>query len=105
VFGDPRLVVLDEPNASLDYSGEHMLFEAIERMKAAGTTVVIITHRTGILAATNKIAILQDGALSAFGDRDAIFERHLQKPQIAQRDGNAAPARSAGPPDKIEAQA
>jgi ATP-binding cassette subfamily C protein len=97
VFGDPRLVVLDEPNASLDYSGEHMLFEAIERMKAAGITVVIITHRTGILAATNKIAILQDGALSAFGDRDAIFERHLQKPRITQRDAHAPPARPGGP--------
>jgi len=40
-------VVLDEPNASLDYLGERVLFEAIERMKAANTTVIIITHRVG----------------------------------------------------------
>src|SRR5712671_2966803 len=58
-FGDPHVVVLDEPNASLDYLGERVLFEAIERMKSANTTVVIITHRIGILAVTNKLAIME----------------------------------------------
>ena len=67
-FGDPRLVVLDEPNASLDYAGERVLFDAIEQMKIANITVVIITHRMGILAATNKIAIMQGGAVTAFGE-------------------------------------
>jgi PrtD family type I secretion system ABC transporter len=85
-FGDPHLVVLDEPNASLDHFGERVLFEAIERMKAADTTVVIITHRLGILAATNKIAIMQGGAVSAFGDSREIFERYLARPQVGSRD-------------------
>jgi PrtD family type I secretion system ABC transporter len=85
-FGDPRLVVLDEPNASLDYAGEHVLFEAIEEMKAANITVVIITHRMGILAATNKIAIMQEGAITAFGDSDEIFERYLSRPHITSRE-------------------
>jgi len=85
-FGDPHLVVLDEPNASLDYFGERVLFEAIETMKAANTTVVIITHRLGILAATNKIAIMQGGVVSAFGDSKEIFERYLARPQVAARD-------------------
>jgi PrtD family type I secretion system ABC transporter len=82
-FGNPRLVVLDEPNASLDYLGERMLFEAIERLKAAHTTVIIITHRIGILAATDKIAIMQNGSVSAFGDSKEIFERHFSLPQVA----------------------
>jgi ATP-binding cassette subfamily C protein len=82
LFGDPHLVVLDEPNASLDYLGERVLFEAIERMKAANTTVVIITHRIGILAVTDKIAIMQGGAVSAFGDSNEIFERYLSRPQV-----------------------
>src|SRR5882724_5603040 len=85
-FGDPHLVVLDEPNASLDYLGERVLFEAIERMKAANTTVIIITHRIGILAATNKIAIMQGGVVSAFGDSKDIFERYLARPQVSSRE-------------------
>ena len=90
-FGDPHLVVLDEPNASLDYFGERVLFEAIERMKAANTTVVIITHRLGILAATNKIAIMQGGVVSAFGDSKEIFDRYLARPQVGSRE-SARPA-------------
>ena len=91
-FGDPHLVVLDEPNASLDYLGECLLFEAIERMKAANTTVIIITHRMGILAATNKIAIMQGGAVTAFGDSKEVFERYLKPPQAVTRE--PAPRRS-----------
>jgi PrtD family type I secretion system ABC transporter len=85
-FGDPHVVVLDEPNASLDYFGECMLAEAIEQMKAANTTVIIITHRIGILAVTNKIAIMQGGAISAFGDSKEIFERFLTRPQVTSRE-------------------
>ena len=82
-YGDPHLVVLDEPNASLDSLGERMLLDAIEEMKAANTTVVIITHRIGILAATDKIAIMQGGTIGAFGDSEDIYERYLARPQIA----------------------
>jgi len=82
LFGDPRLVVLDEPNASLDYVGEHVLLDAIEQMKIANTTVVVITHRMGILAATDKIAILEGGRVLAFGASEEIFEQHLSRPQV-----------------------
>jgi PrtD family type I secretion system ABC transporter len=85
-FGDPHLVVLDEPNSSLDSLGERMLFDAIERMKAANTTVIIITHRIGILGATDKVAIMQGGGVSAFGDSKEIFERCLSRPQVASRE-------------------
>lgn len=81
-FGSPRLVVLDEPNASLDYGGERMLLDAIERMKLAGVILVVVTHRMGLLAATDKIAIMEDGAVAAFGDSEDIFERHLSRPQV-----------------------
>jgi len=85
-FGDPHLVVLDEPNSSLDSLGERMLFDAIERMKAANTTVIIITHRIGILGATNKLAIMEGGVVSAFGESREIFERCLTRPQVASRE-------------------
>jgi ATP-binding cassette, subfamily C, type I secretion system permease/ATPase len=105
LFGDPRLVVLDEPNASLDYAGEHVLFEAIEEMKAANITVVIITHRMGILAATNKIAIMQEGAITAFGDSDEIFERYLSRPHITSREtagkNQDAAAQPIPPPSRV----
>jgi ATP-binding cassette, subfamily C, bacterial len=81
-FGRPRLVVLDEPNAHLDHKGEQILFNAIESLKAVGTTIIVITHRTGILPVTDKIAILEDGMLSAFGRSQDIFERYLRRPQI-----------------------
>jgi ATP-binding cassette subfamily C protein len=85
-FGKPSLVVLDEPNASLDYVGERELFEAIEQMKAATITVIIITHRMGILAATDKIAIMQGGAVTAFGGSQEIFDRYLSPPQVASHE-------------------
>lgn len=85
-YGDPHLVVLDEPNASLDSLGERVLLDAIEQLKAANTTVVIITHRIGILAATDKIAIMQGGAISAFGGAEEIYERYLVRPQLSSRE-------------------
>jgi len=104
-FGDPHLVVLDEPNASLDYLGECVLFEAIEQMKAANTTVIIITHRIGILAATDKIAIMQGGAVSAFGDSKEIIERYLTRSQVVSREAasphsNQECEGSVGPPPR-----
>jgi ATP-binding cassette subfamily C protein len=79
-YGDPALVVLDDPNSSLDYEGERMLFEAIERMKCKRITTVIITHRMGVLPVTNKIAILRNSTIVAFGDSEQIFESYLQPP-------------------------
>jgi ATP-binding cassette subfamily C protein len=63
-----------------------MLFDAIEQMKAANTMVIIITHRIGILGATDKLAIMEGGAVSAFGDSREVFERCLARPQVASRE-------------------
>jgi ATP-binding cassette subfamily C protein len=54
-------------------------------MKIAGIPVVSVTHRMGILAATNKIAIMQGGILTAFGESEEIFERYLSRPQVASQ--------------------
>jgi len=97
-FGAPRLVVLDEPNASLDYLGESVLYDAIQQMKAANTTVIIITHRMGILAATNKIAIMHDGAVSAFGESQEIFDRYLGRPQVTPPESTPPDAKVAPKP-------
>jgi ATP-binding cassette subfamily C protein len=80
VYGNPALVVLDDPNSSLDYDGERKLFTAIARMRATQMMIVIITHRMGILPVTNKIAIMRNGTIDAFGDSDHIFDSYLQPP-------------------------
>ena len=67
LFGGPRLVVLDEPNASLDTEGEQALVEAIAVLKAGGATVIVITHRPSILAGADKIAVLIGGRIERFG--------------------------------------
>jgi PrtD family type I secretion system ABC transporter len=74
LYGDPALVVLDEPNANLDQPGEEALAGVIDRLKARGATSVLITHRMWILRRVDKILMLgEDGCL--FGPRDEILAR------------------------------
>jgi ATP-binding cassette subfamily C exporter for protease/lipase len=73
IYGDPALVVLDEPNANLDDQGEAALIETIKGLKQRGRTVVLITHRMGTLAAVDKVLVMQDGTVRAFGLRDEIL--------------------------------
>ena len=73
IYGDPVLVVLDEPNSSLDEVGDAALASAIRELKARGTTFVVMTHRTSILAVADKMMVLQDGVMQAFGPRDEVL--------------------------------
>ena len=75
LYGGPKLVVLDEPNSNLDSDGEAALGAALGRLRQAGVTTVIITHRANILAAVDKILLLRAGAVEAFGRRDEILPR------------------------------
>lgn len=72
-FGNPRLVVLDEPNSNLDVLGEVALARAFERAKARGMTVVAITQRPALLRSVDKIMMIKDGAVQAIGTRDEIL--------------------------------
>ena len=74
IYGDPVLVVLDEPNSSLDESGDAALASAILDLKARGTTFVIMTHRTSVLALANKMLVLHDGVMKVFGERDEVMQ-------------------------------
>jgi ATP-binding cassette subfamily C exporter for protease/lipase len=73
LFGQPVFVVLDEPNSSLDEAGDAALVAAIAHLKALGTTFVVMTHRTSVLAVTDKILILRDGQAQGFGPRDEVL--------------------------------
>ena len=75
LYGNPCLIVLDEPNASLDAAGEEALLFAVQKMRASGSTVIIITHKVNILAVTDKIVVMGNGQVQAFGARDEILGR------------------------------
>ena len=86
-FGDPRLVVLDEPNSNLDVAGELALGRALLRAKKKAITVVAITQRPALLRSVDKIMVLKAGAVQALGKRDDIL------PMIS---GGSAKADNAG---------
>jgi PrtD family type I secretion system ABC transporter len=73
LYGNTRLVVLDEPNANLDANGEAELRRAVETLKKQGRTVIVVTHRPGILPAVDKIAVLRGGEIVSFGPRDEVL--------------------------------
>ena len=95
IYGNPVFVVLDEPNSSLDEEGDAALARTIATLKARGTTFVVMTHRTSVLAVADKMLVLRDGQMQAFGPRDevlaALQQAAQQAAQPAQRP-QAAPA-------------
>ena len=75
LYGKPRLVVLDEPNANLDHEGEEALLRTLETLKAEGVTVVVIAHRPSLLRSVDKMLVLNDGAVASFGLRADVMAR------------------------------
>ncbi len=73
LYGDPALVVLDEPNSNLDDAGEAALMAAVQALKARGATVFLITHRPAALGVVDRILILREGRVQAHGPRDAVL--------------------------------
>jgi ABC-type protease/lipase transport system fused ATPase/permease subunit len=73
IYGNSKVVVLDEPNANLDATGEANLRQAVEIMKKQGRTVIVVTHRPGILPAVDKLAVMQAGQIASFGPRDQVL--------------------------------
>ena len=80
LFRAPRYVILDEPNASLDAEGDAQLTDTLEKLKAAGTTVLVVAHRLSVLPVVDKLLVVRDGRLAMFGPRDEVIAA-LQKPQ------------------------
>ena len=83
LYNNPVFIVLDEPNSNLDDVGEAALVEAIKTLRAGGTTVVIITHRTNVLQATNKLALINNGVLELYGNTNDVLNAIAQKQQAA----------------------
>ena len=92
LYGQPRLVVLDEPDANLDSDGEAALLRALAALKQRGCTVVLIGHRPSLMNAADKIGVLVDGALVAFGPPQTV----LQQRPAGLRTAAATPRVTAG---------
>jgi len=83
LYGDPVLIVLDEPNSNLDEAGEIALVNALMQLKAARKTIFVITHRTLILSVMNKILLLSNGTIQLYGPRDEVIMRLKQAQERA----------------------
>ena len=75
IYGRPSLVVLDEPNSNLDEEGVRALYATIDSLKELGTTVVIISHRKGILPYVDRLLILKSGRPKIYGPRDMVLDK------------------------------
>ena len=78
MFGDPVLLILDEPNASLDTEGAQALNQAVRAARAAGASVVIMAHRPAALQECDLLLVLKDGAVTAFGPRDTVLREAVR---------------------------
>ena len=75
IYGEPAMIVLDEPNAHLDAEGEGALMRTLLDLKARGAAVLLVAHRTGILNAADKMVVIRDGVIEMFGPRDEVVAR------------------------------
>jgi len=81
LYREPRLLVLDEPNSSLDAAGEEALVTAVRDLQARQTTTILITHKLNLLSLADRVLILDGGSVQAFGPRDAVLSR-LMGPKV-----------------------
>jgi len=93
MFGEPKVIVLDEPNANLDPDGEAALLAAIRRMKERGATIIMISHKPSAFALADKILLLMNGQVADFGPRDEVLSRIMPRQQQAQKPQPEKPAK------------
>ena len=95
LFGDPFLVVLDEPNSNLDNEGDSALTEALLKVRARGGIVVVVAHRPSALAAVDKLLVMGAGKQVSFGPKDEIIGKFMKAAAAPARMPNVTPIRSA----------
>jgi ATP-binding cassette subfamily C protein/ATP-binding cassette subfamily C protein EexD len=92
-------VVLDEPNSNLDGDSEAALTRALEKLKAQGTTVILVSHRPALVQGVDKVLLLKEGAIEMFGPRAEVMKRLMQPA------GRPAEVASAGNAPRLEGSA
>jgi ATP-binding cassette subfamily C exporter for protease/lipase len=97
LYGDPVMVVLDEPNSSLDEAGDAALVQAIAVMKSRGTTFVVITHRMNVLSVADRLLVLRDGTQVMYGPTADVLEKLQSANAATPPVAAAAPAPTPSP--------
>jgi ABC-type protease/lipase transport system fused ATPase/permease subunit len=82
LYGNPAFIVLDEPNANLDAEGEAALIAALGQLRQNGQTVVLITHKTSLLAVVDRMLVLKAGEVHAFGTFDEVVAATEPAPKV-----------------------
>jgi ABC-type protease/lipase transport system fused ATPase/permease subunit len=82
LFGNPRLVVLDEPNSNLDCGGEIALAQALSGLRSAGVTSIVVTHRPSLIAHVDKILVLAAGRVQQFGPAGEVMKDMQRQAQV-----------------------
>ncbi|WP_172300504.1 type I secretion system permease/ATPase [Pseudoruegeria sp. HB172150] len=85
LYGDPRLLILDEPNSALDAEGSDALNEAVRSFKERGRGVIIMTHRPNAIAECDLLLVLDNGLVTSFGPRDVVMRRMLKNADTVQK--------------------
>lgn len=89
LYGNPKLIVLDEPNASLDSTAENRLMQSLFQLKEQKTTIILITHRLSLVSVADKVLLMKGGQVEAFGARDEVMSKLTRG--VASGPGNVAP--------------
>ncbi len=98
LYGDPAVVILDEPNSNLDEAGNAALQQALTELRITGTTVVVVTHRTQLLEQMDSVLVLVDGRISCLGTPSQVAETLQQRRQAMQANGAGMPANGSKAP-------
>ena len=98
LYGDPAVVILDEPNSNLDEAGNAALQQALTELRITGTTVVVVTHRTQLLEQMDSVLVLVDGRISCLGTPSQVAETLQQRRQAMQANGAGTPANGSKAP-------
>jgi ATP-binding cassette subfamily C protein PrsD len=91
LYGDPFVTVLDEPNSNLDSEGEEALVQALRCARGRGGIIIVVTHRPTALEGVDRVAVMIDGRLQAFGPRDEVVARMTRQGQQQRPSGNTQP--------------
>lgn len=105
LFGTPKLLVLDEPNASLDRVGEQALLDTIDEMRRRGVTIVVIAHRPSMLEHVDKILVLREGKVDMYGTRDDVMAQLMGKQPPADESAQERVDRDRAVNEKLQAPA
>jgi len=95
IYNKPRIVILDEPNSNLDSDGEVALVEAVKALKALRATIILVTHKTNLLAITDRVLVMRDGAMQAFTTPQELFKPAAPQTVPVTNTGTAVAAQRA----------